>query len=460
MIRQPPTRPYSLISRLFIAQIAPLSLVAIVLLLTGFWTANRVVERTSDRLLAGSMQAILDTVSLEQGQVTVDVSPHALGLLDSPERDAVYYSVREGRRLVTGYDDLPILDDVQTEHPVFTYLDVRGLKVRMAQQAVQIPGEPNPITVSVAQSLDSRQASLRELQFSLLLLPGLLVVLAACLVWPAIRWGLHSLKRLTEDLTSRSAGSMNFSPAPVNLAPRELQNALSAFNALLANLERSTSGMQRFAADASHQLRTPLSVVAANLALLSDHANDWSAADQRLLDDSRRAIADMTRLIQQLLAIARADAKQTLGRADLRRAVRRALENRARTTGMLIRLRQPEHDLSVVGDEALISEQVANLIDNASRYGAPPIHILIQTRSDEVGLTLWDHGPGVPGADLPHLVKRFYRGRPADLGRSSNMGSGLGLSIVVAMAEAQGARFEISNRQRRPGMVVRLIFKL
>ena len=114
----------------------------------------------------------------------------------------------------------------------------------------------------------------------------------------------------------------------------------------------------------------------------------------------------------------------------------------------------------MVGDEALITEQVANLIDNASRYGAPPIHILIQPGVNEVVLTLWDHGPGVPGADLPRLLERFYRGRPADVSRSANMGSGLGLSIVAAMAEAQGARFEIHNRQRRPGLIARISFKL
>lgn len=450
-------RPHSLVNRLYIAQIAPLSLVAVLLLVVGSWTAHRVVERTSDRLLAGAMQAILATVSLEDGRVTVDVTPRSLALLDNPERDAVFYSVREGERLITGYRELPLLPEVGADEPAFANLTVRDLPVRMAQQSVEIPGQPSPVVVSVAQSLDSRRASLRELNLGLLFLPGLLVVLAAVLVWPAIRWGLSSLTRLAAELTSRSAtGATDFAPAPIDLAPRELASALSGFNSLLASLERSTSGMQRFSADASHQLRTPLSVVAANLDLLARSRRPWTRSDRRLLEDSQAAAAAMTRLTQQLLATARADGAAGRSRADLAHAVRQAVAGVASQPEGAIRLHLPAGSLMVQGDEGLIVEQVANLLDNAARYGAPPVFIHASSDGERVRLVIWDHGPGAPAGELPHLTERFYRGQA----ERSGTGSGLGLSIVAGMAESQNAGFGLSNRRRRPGLVAELTYQV
>jgi len=456
--KQKTPRPHSLINRLFIAQIAPLSLVALLLLVAGSWTAHRVVERTSDRLLAGAMQAILETVSVKDARVTVDVSPWSLALLDSPERDAVFYSVREGDRLITGYSELPILPAAGADEPAFANLTVRGLPVRMAQQAIEIPGQPSPVVVSVAQTLDSRQASVRELNFSLLLLPGLLVVLAAFLVWPAIRWGLHSLKRLTRELTSRSsAGANDFAPAPVNLAPRELTSALSAFNTLLASLERSTSGMQRFSADASHQLRTPLTVVAANLDLLANSRRPWTKADRRLLRDSQEAIGAMTRLTHQLLSTARADSLPGTNHADLGRAVRCAVETMRGSVQPpgAIRLRMPDGVIPVRGDANLIVEQVTNLLDNAARYGSPPIFVHVARSGNKVRVAVWDHGPGVDDADLPRLSERFFRGRAT----RQAAGSGLGLSIVSSMAKTQEAGFQVWNRNRTAGLVVALTYQ-
>lgn len=450
-------RPHSLLNRLFIAQIAPLSLVALLLLAAGSWTAHRVVERTSDRLLAGSMQAMLETVSVSDAQVTVDVSPWSLALLDSPERDAVFYSVREGDRLITGYDELPILPATGVEAPVFANLTVRGLPVRMAQQSIEIPGRPSPVVVSVAQTLDSRQASVRELNLSLLLLPGLLVVLAAFLVWPATRWGLSSLKRLTRELASRSStGATDFAPAPINLAPRELASALSAFNTLLAGLERSTSGMQRFSADASHQLRTPLTVVAANLDLLAGSRRPWTKADQRLLRDSQDAIAAMARLTHQLLSTARTDSLPGTNRADLGRAVRCAVESvRGALPPDALRWRLPEEVLEVRGDANLIVEQMTNLLDNAARYGSPPIFVYVARSGDKVRITIWDHGAGVDDADVHRLSERFFRGRAP----REATGSGLGLSIVSSMAKAQDAEFHVRNRKRTAGLVVALTYQ-
>lgn len=452
-----PVRAHSLVIRLLIAQVAPLALFAGVVLAVGAWTAHRVVEDNADRLLAGALQTIRETVTVRDGAVTVTVAPWALALLDGPERDAVFYSVRDGGRLVTGYAELPNLPEATTEAPVFSDLQVRGVPVRMAQQTLAVPGWPAPVTVSVAQSFDSRRANLRDLYRSMLLLPSLLVILAALLIWPALQWGTQSLNRLIDDLGRRRAMAADFSPTDIRLAPREFHPVIAAFNHLLAGLEASNANVQRFAADASHQLRTPLSVIAANLALLDASQPARTARERRLLNDSRAAVADMTRLIGQLLATARADAAQVQGSADLGRAVRRgcqmARERRDIGAGSL-QVRVPHEPLRVRGTEELIAEQVFNLIDNAFHHGAPPVFVHVAVRAGEGSVAIWDHGPGVDDALLPRLTERFFR--PPGVEAS---GSGLGLSIVQAVATAQGASFVLRNRAGG-GLVGRLTFRL
>ncbi|WP_312083861.1 sensor histidine kinase [Brevundimonas sp.] len=447
---------HSLVIRLLIAQVVPLALFAIVVLAVGAWTAQRVVADNADRLLAGALQTIRETVSVDDGRISVDVAPWALALLDGPERDAVFYSVRDGDRLITGYEELPSLPQAQADKPVFADLSMRGVSVRMAQQTLNIPGRAVPIRVSIAQSLDSRRASLRELYRSMLLLPALLVVLAALLVWPALQWGLNSMKRLIDDLTRRPALAADFAPTDIDLAPREFWPVLNAFNQLLARLEASTSGVQRFAADASHQLRTPLSIMSANLALLAASPRPWTLREQRLIDDSGDAVGRMTRLIEQLLSTARADGARIDSSADLSRAARRACQTaRARHAfphGAL-RLRLPRQPVVVIGAEDLIAEQILNLIDNAFHHGAPPVIVHVKATG---AVCVWDHGQGVDEATLPHLTERFFRAAS-----TQESGSGLGLAIVHTLAEAQTAQFKLCNRGlERTGLVGKIVFQL
>lgn len=455
--RRPKTQ--SLVVRLLVAQGLPLAVFTAALLAIGAWTAHSVVERTADRLLAGALQSVRESVTVENGAVTADVSPWSLALLDGPERDAVFYSIRDGDTLVTGYPDLRTLPNATPQAPSFADMVVRGVPVRMAQQSVAIPGRDRPVVVSIAQSLDSRRASQFELYRSLLLLPSLLVVLAALLIWPAVNWGLRSLNRLIDDLAARSSASAaSYAPLAVELAPQELSPVIAAFNRLLSGLEKSRASVERFSADASHQLRTPLSILAANLELLDSADRPWTPTERRLVADSRQAVADMSRLTQQLLATARADNRRTAGVAELRRAVRHGALQAAEARGVNARdlhIRLPTEEVLVAGDDALIREQLNNLTDNALKYGAPPVFIHVSVRAGEAVVTIWDHGPGTPPEGLARLTERFYR---AEAGASG--GSGLGLAIVETLARAQGADLDLANRRRGAGLVAKLTFRL
>ena len=130
-----------------------------------------------------------------------------------------------------------------------------------------------------------------------------------------------------------------------------------------------------------------------------------------------------------------------------------ARERRAIPTGAL-RVRIPAEPIPVNGAEELIAEQIVNLIDNALHHGAPPVFVCVSRDGADRRVTVWDHGQGVDAAATPRLTERFYRPQS-----TRNSGSGLGLSIVKALAGAQAGEFSVANRRPGGGLVARLIFR-
>lgn len=446
--------PPSLVGRLLLTQVAPLTALAAALAVAGAVAIWGVVERSSDRLLEGAVTSIVAEVSAKDGAATVMLSPWSLGLLDSPERDAVFYSVREGERLVTGYETLPRFPPPPPNQTNFIYARMRGMPVRIAQSTVMAPGVKAPVVVAVAQSLDSRLASIRELTFSLVGLPVLLVAAATALVWPAVTWGLTPLRRLTADLTARSlAPRPDFTPARPSDAPAELSPVVEAFNRLMHSLERSNTALERFSADASHQLRTPLSVIVANLALLERSATH--AGDRELLTDSRQAASNLQQVLSQLLALARSEATAADGAADLSSILDTIAVEAARAfPNAVIRRRLPANLPAVTGSPILVGELLRNLIFNACQYGGGEVVVTASRGDGAVRMTLWDHGAGAPNIDLSTLFAPFRRGGSGD----GAPGAGLGLTIVRSISERLGVTVDLRNRSRRSGFIVELGF--
>jgi two-component system sensor histidine kinase TctE len=443
----------SLVGRLLVAQVAPLALLGAALALAGALAANAVVEKSSDRLLAGSVASIVAQIDVRDGQAKVALPPWSLGLLDSPERDAVFYAVRQGPRLVTGYDDLPRPPAPAPNETNFSYAKMRGYSVRIAQSTVMVPGVREPVVVAVAQSLDSRQASVRELLFNLIGLPVLLAAVAAALVVPAVRWGLAPLRRLTSDLTTRAqAPRPDLAPVDAADAPAELSPVVGAFNHLMSSLERFTRALERFSADASHQLRTPLSVIVANLALLERSAT--TPRDKALLSDSREAAANLRQVLSQFLALARSEAAAAEGEADLAALLTTIQLEVARAFPSVELLTRLPADLPIArGNPVLIGELLRNLVFNACAYGGGQVRI-VAVGGETVRVVIWDHGRGVDEAELERLFAPFSRG----VASQASTGAGLGLAIVQAIAQRLDIGVALRLRRPRPGLVSDLRF--
>jgi signal transduction histidine kinase len=227
----------------------------------------------------------------------------------------------------------------------------------------------------------------------------------------------------------------------------ELARLARTFNEMLASLEESYRLQQRFVADAAHELRAPLTAILGNLDLLSRTPGMTEEERGEALDYADAEARRLSRIVSELLTLARADAGQTLERrpVELDRVLLDALSD-ARTLAKDRTIELRNFAPAVVhGDADRLKQLLVNLLDNAAKYSPPesPITVGLTTSNGEAALIVSDGGPGIDPEDLPHLFERFYR---ADLGRSRDPGgTGLGLAIVQWIVEQHEGTITIDS---------------
>ena len=437
-----------LIGNLLVAALS----VAVLLGIMGALVIHRVADLLYDRLLDGSLQAIADRLMIESGEVTLDLPPAALGMLENEDRDNIYYSVRQGSRLITGYDDLPTLTSpLLAGQPVrHRDADYRDMEIRLAAVAQRIYGMAEPVIVELAQTTNGRRRLERNLLIALAALEAALIALSGLVMWLAVGRGLAPLAILRDDIERRAApGTIRMDPLPPAGVPRELLPLIEAFNVLLERLRQSFAAIRRFTGDASHQMRTPLAILLTHLDLVRRFGGTASEEGRTALADAEEGARRLERLIAQLLALARADEEPTATaeRSDLSAiaaAVARERAPHAIKAGLELSFEAPggNRPAWVHGAAFMIAEIIGNLLDNAVRFCRPGGTVMVRVVDGErPSIAITDEGPGIPEVDLALVFERFYRVR-----REGPAGTGLGLSIVRTIADRLGARVELANR--------------
>jgi two-component system sensor histidine kinase TctE len=445
--------------------ITALSAVAIGLGAVGTVLINRIVEQSFDKLLGASVQEIAATVAPERGSFTFDIPTAALGMLENDQRDNVYYSVRQGNRLLTGYADLAAvsLAGIRPGETGFGYLSYHGQRVRIAAEPRYLPRMSDPVVVQVAQTLGERQSLALVMLAALYLLELSFVVIAGLLVWPTLKWSLRPVNRIREELDARPADHANFAPLDLRNAPTELVGLVGGFNHLLKRLEGVVAGMRQFTADASHQMRTPLAVLKTHLAVLSKHVSPGSP-DASALKDVNGAVTRLESLLTRLIKLAHADEAARGGiarsRIDLRTVITQVagdLIPLAAQRDISLSVNAEQRPAWVYAEPVIAAEILTNLLDNAIRYNLPggSVCISVHEAAQSVGMSVEDDGPGIPPAELQHIFERFYR-LPRD---QAQPGSGLGLSIVKTLSEALHARVSIETPATGHGLRVSVQFE-
>ena len=261
----------------------------------------------------------------------------------------------------------------------------------------------------------------------------------------------HALRpiRTVTATAGAIARSRSFSDrVPLTSSEDELKRLASTFNDMLESLQLAYQGQQRFVADASHELRAPLTGIQANLELLERHPGMRDADRRVAVSEASHEASRLGRLVAELLELARADAGVVIPAqsVDLDRIAVEAV-NEARHVAAKRSIEIDRLDpVKVSGDPDRLKELLLILLDNAVKYTEPRgrISIRLERNGSHAEVDVGDNGMGISTADLPHVFERFYRADPA---RSRDPGgSGLGLSIARWIAERHGGTIGLTSQ--------------
>ncbi|SDQ63270.1 cell wall metabolism sensor histidine kinase WalK [Quadrisphaera sp. DSM 44207] len=255
----------------------------------------------------------------------------------------------------------------------------------------------------------------------------------------ATRPALRPLERVAEAAAAIAAGDLRARIDPCG--DPDLEPIAASFNETAAALERRVRSDARFAADVSHELRSPLTTMVTAAALLDGHRSSLPEDGQEALDLLRADLDRFTRLVQDLLEISRADA----GSADvvLEDVHLPSLVEHALPAGLRGRLVvAPEAGALVVrADKRRLERVVANLVDNAERHGGGLSAVRVEAGDGEARVCVDDDGPGVAPEERERVLERFARGRGS--ASTSTCGAGLGLSLVARHVHLLHGRLEV-----------------
>ena len=308
---------------------------------------------------------------------------------------------------------------------------------------------PDHSTITVGRPIGREIGGLRRMGLRIAL-SGLIVFVSGLVGgWWLSSRAVRPIKSMSETVESITATSLS-RRVDLNNVDTELAELGGILNGMLDRLELAFERQVRFTADASHEVRTPLTVILTKVELAL--ARDRTPAEYRdALQATDRAARRMKSLVDGLLALARADSgkmptpDQNVNLAKLVDETTSALRPLALRHGVTIGL-----DLRPVtlhgADPDRLTQVVTNLLTNAIRYNREggDVSVVVKQEGSEAIISIADTGVGIPEADLPRLFERFYRvdkARPRDSG-----GSGLGLAIVKSIIESHQGTIDVSSR--------------
>jgi two-component system, OmpR family, sensor kinase len=284
-----------------------------------------------------------------------------------------------------------------------------------------------------------------------------LIILGSILLgyWLAAR-ALSPVEGIMDELDAITDGRSLHRRLAVPRSGDEVARLALTVNGMLARLEQSFTGLRRFTADASHELKTPLMVLRAGV--------ERSLTDPRtpadvmgVLDETLEQINRMSEMVENLLTLARADegrAPIAVESCDLRELVAEASETAGilgDEAGVTVVSEMPETPVVLEVDRHRIRELLLNLVTNAVKYtpAGGTASLRLGTEPHGVVIEVRDSGIGIAPGDLPHIFERFWRADPARSRTGDRPGTGLGLAITKWIAEAHGGSITVQSRPRR-----------
>ncbi|MEP7139422.1 MAG: sensor histidine kinase [Caldimonas sp.] len=415
--------------------------------------------RAFDRALLDDAHAIAGNVAAREGSLALNLTPREIGsvLFDTEENE--YFAVHDAEgRTIASNADIVGTNALVLDRTGFSDGHVDDVPVRIV---VLRSAGAEPFTVVMAQTTRNRSRLLSGLlERSLLPQLALLLVLGVYL-WRVIKRELQPLGDLQRELDRRHSSDLD----PIGGAPisSDVEKLRDAVNSLLARVGRGVQAQREFSGNVAHDLRTPLAGIRAlaEYGLARREPEVWREQLQRILQSEERA----SRLVDQLLALALADeARDSVKLESVRvdELVRRVLLSYvARADAIDVDLGAAGLDVATTAEASpvLLEGVLANLVDNALRYGAgaEPATVTVEIERDdrEVRIAVVDNGPGLDAGQRESMKRRWTQGLA---GVKLGAGAGLGLAIASRYAELMGGslRLDAGPQGRGVRAVVRL----
>ncbi|MES2296417.1 MAG: sensor histidine kinase N-terminal domain-containing protein [Pseudomonadota bacterium] len=465
---------HSLFGEILDWMLAPLLLLWPMSIAITYLVAKSVANEPFDRALEEGVSVLAQQLR----ETDAKAAPRALAprreLLRSDEVDTVYFQIAVPGALFDGDPDLPAPpeDEAYREGTVvFRNESMHGNPVRIAHAYIALPapdgarpGSAAPLAlVQVAETLGKRAQLANNIVKGVILPELIIFVIVLALVWFALARGLSPLAQLQQRIRARRPDDL--SPIDARQVPEEILPLVSSLNDMLARLAHTIAMQKRFIADAAHQMRTPL----AGMRMQSELALRQGDPDeiQRSLEQLAKSSESSTRLVNQLLALARAEHQPQAGGVgdtiDLDQLARSTVQEWVSASfadQIDLGFETAGCPLPLAGNALMLHELLSNLIDNALRYtpGGGSVTVRVRRQGQAAIVEVEDTGPGIPAHEREQVFERFYR----ILGSTAS-GSGLGLAIVREIAQQHGAHIELfdnprSTAPRMPGCLVRVTF--
>lgn len=398
-----------------------------------------------DRSLLGAIKALDLNVSTASGGLAVELPYRLFEFFQLTATGNVYFRVATADgRVEIGHTDLPAPPQpLRIGVPQFFDATYFGETVRVgAYQRTLEPLQPAAgqtlLVIQVAESTTSReQFTHRFVRHAVLRDAGFLLVVGALVVL-GLYLALRPMARLARQTQARAPDDLR--PLPTADLPRDLLPLVDAVNQQIARTEALVEQRRGFIDDASHQLRTPLAVLRAQLDYLLREPDP--AQRQLALQALSDALDHAVRATNQLLALARSDAAQPhwepFDLGELARVVALELLPLARTRGIDLGVDVPTEPLPAQGDRALLHQALLNIAHNALQHGRAHGVVTLEAQAEDGGyqLRVRDDGPGIDPAVAPRLGQRFAKSR-------GSRGSGLGLAIARSVLERHGGQLRL-----------------
>jgi two-component system OmpR family sensor kinase len=343
--------------------------------------------------------------------------------------------------VILPFDAQAIPHDSDRAYQVLTLSDSN--QVLVMDRVLFEGGRPVAIAL-VAERLDTVRILVRRARTILIVaaLLGTIVVVAASFF--IARTAIDPILRLTEAMAE--IGSDRLDRRITSTRTDEVGKLAAAFNAMLARLQEAFARERQFISDASHELKTPLTVINANAQMLAR----WGNRDENIQRESLAAIvaesAQLADMVSGMLTLAKADSGDAIPREPLvletlvSDVVAHAHE-RAERKGLTLRCRLDSHGTIVVADAGLLRQLVNNLIDNAIKFTENGgIDVTVRRKGPSAGIEVADSGIGIEPEIQQRLFDRFFRGDASHT--RAIEGTGLGLAIVRSIARVHGGRVE------------------